>query len=135
MWISFDSFPIGKFAKLSPVPGSRSRGQRLTTKGERMKQKRIIYKNKPIYLPFADADYGGDGINELETITNPFSGQSIDMPKFAVAVYDVTMGSNQLAELYDKKHGMGTSSYWKTVRKGLDWFRKYFAEEYMVLLD
>jgi len=100
-----------------------------------MKQKRIIYKNKPIYLPFADADYGGDSINEMETVENPFSGQSIAMPKFAVAVYDVTMGSNQLAELYDKKHGMGTSSYWKTVRKGLDWFRKYFAEEYMVLLD
>ena len=100
-----------------------------------MKQKRIVYKNKPIYLPFADADYGGDEINELETITNPFSGQSIDMPKFAVAVYDVTMGSNHLAESEDHKLGMGASKHWPTVRKGLDWFRRYFAKEYMVLLD
>jgi len=100
-----------------------------------MKQKRIVYKNKPIYLPFADADYGGDSINELETITNPFSGQSIDLPKFAVAVYDVTMGSNHIAERYDQVHGTGSSPAWKDVRKGLDWFRKYFAEQYMVLLD
>ena len=97
--------------------------------------KDIKYKNKTIKLPFKDADYGGDDSHEMETVKNPFSGQSIAMPKFAVAVYDVTMGANQLAELYDKKHGTGTSSLWNDVRKGLDWFRKYFAKEYMVLLD
>ena len=96
--------------------------------------KEIQYNNKTIKLPFKDADYSDQPL-ELETVTNPFSGQSIDMPKFAVAVYDVTMGSNQLAELYDQKHGVGSSPTWKDVRKGLDWFRKYFAEEYMVLLD
>ena len=100
-----------------------------------MKQKRIMFENKPIYLPFADADYGGDEINELETITNPFSGQKAILPKFAVAVYDVTMGSNLLAEGYDRKHGIGTAPAWKDVRKGLDWFRRHFAKEYMVLLD
>ena len=98
-------------------------------------KKRIMYNNKPVYLPFADADYGGDSSHEMETVTNPFSGQSIEMPKFAVAVYDVTMGSNLLAEGYDRKHGTGSSPTWKDVRKGLDWFRKYFAKEYMVLLD
>jgi hypothetical protein len=45
------------------------------------------------------------------------------------------MGSNLIAERYDATHGMGTSSAWNDVRKGLDWFRKYFAKEYMVLLD
>ena len=100
-----------------------------------MKEKRIMYNNKPVYLPFADADYGGDSSHEMETVTNPFSGQSIDMPKFAVAVYDVTMGSNHLAERYDSKHGTGTAPQWDNVRKGLDWFRRYFAKEYMVLLD
>jgi len=100
-----------------------------------MKQKRIVYKNKPIYLPFADADYGGDSINELETVTNPFSGQSIAMPKFAVAVYDVIMGSQHIATRQDSIDGVGESPLWNDVRKGLDWFRKYFAEEYMVLLD
>ena len=96
--------------------------------------KEIKYNNKTIKLPFKDADYSDQPL-ELETVTNPFSGQSIDMPKFAVAVYDVTMGSNLLAEGYDRKHGTGSSPAWKDVRKGLDWFRKYFAEEYMVLLD
>ena len=96
--------------------------------------KTIKYNNKTIKLPFKDADYGTDPY-EMETVTNPFSGQSIAMPKFAVAVYDVTTGSNLIAERYDQTHGMGTSPDWKLVRKGLDWFRKYFAEEYMVLLD
>jgi len=97
--------------------------------------KEITFENKKIKLPFADADYGGDEMLELETISNPFSGQKAILPKFAVAVYDVTTGSNLLAEGYDRKHGTGTAPAWKDVRKGLDWFRKYFAAEYMVLLD
>ena len=95
--------------------------------------RQIIYKEKKIPLPFKDADYSDPF--EMETVSNPFSGQSISMPRFAVAVYDVTMGSNHIAESYDQKHGMGSSPAWKDVRKGLDWFRQYFAEEYMVLLD
>jgi hypothetical protein len=94
----------------------------------------IKYNNKTIELPFADADYGVFPL-EMETVTNPFSGQSTELPKFAVAVYDVIMGSNLIAEKYDQVHGTGTSSTWNDVRKGLDWFRKYFAKEYMVLLD
>ena len=94
----------------------------------------IKYNNKTIKLPFADADYSDEPLT-METVTNPFSGQSIDMPRFAVAVYDVTMGSNHLAEMYDRKHGTGTAPQWSTVRKGLDWFRRNFAKEYMVLLD
>ena len=94
----------------------------------------IKYNNKTIKLPFADADYSATPL-EMETVKNPFSGESIALPKFAVAVYDVTMGSNLIAERYDQAHGMGTSPDWKLVRKGLDWFRRYFAREYMVLLD
>ena len=78
----------------------------------------IKYNNKTIQLPFKGADYSTTPL-EMETVTNPFSGQSIAMPRFAVAVYDVIMGS---------------SPDWKLVRKGLDWFRQYFAKEYMVLL-
>ena len=95
--------------------------------------KTIKYNNKTIKLPFADADYSNPF--EMETVSNPFSGESIAMPRFAVAVYDVTMGSNHSAESYDSKHGTGTSPLWDDVRKGLDWFRQYFAKEYMVLLD
>ena len=46
-----------------------------------------------IKLPFPDADYSSDPF-EMEEVKNPLSGESIAMPKFAVAVYDVTMGSN-----------------------------------------
>ena len=93
--------------------------------------------NGKIYVipkPFNQCDFS-DEPTAMETVTNPFSGQSIAMPKFAVAIYDVIMGSNLSAERYDQTHGMGTSPDWELVRKGLDWFRKYFAEEYMVLLD
>jgi hypothetical protein len=96
--------------------------------------KEIKYKNKTIKLPFKDADYSDEPLG-LETVTNPFSGESIEMPRFAVAVYDVTMGSNHIAERYDQVHGTGSSPAWQDVRKGLDWFRQYFAKEYMVLLD
>ena len=96
--------------------------------------KKITYNKKTIKLPFPDADYSSDPLG-METVQNPFSGESITMPRFAVAVYDVTMACNQLAEMHDKRNGVGTSPLWKDVRKGLDWFRQYFAKEYMVLLD
>jgi hypothetical protein len=94
----------------------------------------IKYNNKTIKIPFKDADYSDTPL-EMETVSNPFSGQSIAMPKFAVAVYDVIIGSEMIATQEDKHLGYGTSKQWDNVRKGLDWFRRYFAKEYMVLLD
>ena len=96
--------------------------------------KTIKYNNKTIKLPFADADYSEEPLT-METIKNPFSGESIAMPRFAVAVYDVIMGSQHIASRYDHVHGDGASPMWNDVRKGLDWFRQYFAKEYYVLLD
>ena len=55
-------------------------------------------------------------------ITNRYSGESVMLPPDAVAVYDVLMGAEMLGD-------------YQTVRKGLDWFRKHFPAEYMVLLD
>jgi hypothetical protein len=60
--------------------------------------------------------------SESEVITNPFSGESVKLQPEAVAVYDTIMGAQMFND-------------YKTVRKGLDWFRKHFPEEYMVLLD
>ncbi len=96
----------------------------------------IKYNGKTYVIPkpFNQCDFSADPL-AMETVSNPFSGESIAMPRFAVAIYDTIMGSNHLAEMYDSKHGTGTSSLWRTVRTGLDWFRKYFAKEYMVLLD
>ena len=106
-------------------------------KARNMKQTiNIKYNGKTFVIPkpFNQCDFSDEPLT-METVTNPFSGQSIAMPRFAVAIYDVIMGSNLIAEQYDSKHGMGSSPDWKLVRKGLDWFRQYFAKEYMVLLD
>jgi len=83
--------------------------------------KEIKYKNKTIKLPFADADYGIDPLEEV-TIANRFTGQKTTMPCFAAAVYDVIIGAEMLKQYDD-------------VRTGLDWFKQHFAEQYMVVLD
>ena len=83
-------------------------------------RKRIVYKNKPIYLPFP-VSLPEDPTSE-ETVYNRFGGESCTLPAFAVAVYDVIMGSEMLQD-------------WKSHRQGLDWFIKYFPKQYMVLLD
>ncbi len=68
-----------------------------------------------------------------ETIQNPFSGESIELSPDAVAVYEVTMGANMLAEgVSDPKK---KEHFYKTVRKGLTWFRKHEPKAYLVLLD
>jgi hypothetical protein len=58
----------------------------------------------------------------LETVTNPYSGESCELPRYAVAVYDVIKG----AELLEDS---------KTMRKGIDWFQKNFTDQYYTLLD
>jgi len=59
---------------------------------------------------------------ENEVIRNPFSGESITLSPDAVAVYDTIMGCQLIGD-------------YKTMRKGLDWFRRHYPEAYMVLLD
>jgi hypothetical protein len=97
--------------------------------------KTIKYNNKTIKLPFNGADYGGDDALTPVQIQNRFTGQSTTMPTFAAAVYDVIIGSEMIATQEDKHLGYGTSKQWDNVRKGLDWFRRHFAEQYMVVLD
>ena len=77
-------------------------------------------KMATVQLPkeFSDAYVGENS----ETIANPFTGESCELTPEAVAVYDLVKGAEMLG-LY------------KTVRIGLDWFRKNYAAEYMVLLD
>jgi len=84
----------------------------------------IKYNNKEYKMPF-DADYSRqklDSFKEEVIVKNRFNGEQAMLPWFAVAVYDTLLGAEQFGD-YD------------TVRKGLDWFRKYFAKEYMALLD
>ena len=96
---------------------------------------KIKYKDKNIALPF---NFGGESKStstEMVSRTNPFSGQSTELPAFAAAIYDHTISSNHKAEEEDAGKYWGYSQHWDSVRKGIDWFRRYFAKEYMVLLD
>jgi len=55
-------------------------------------------------------------------VQNPFSGESCTLTPEAVAVYDSLRGAEMIGD-------------YKRVRQGLDWFRKHFPAEYMILLD
>ena len=86
-----------------------------------MKVKQSVeYEGKKIPLPFLIAR---ETLNtDMTKVRNRFNGDETELPEFAVAVYDVIMGSEVLQD-------------WKTHRKGLDFFIKYFPKQYMVLLD
>jgi len=82
----------------------------------------VEWKGKSYLLPFNDANYGGENYDLLEMVKNPYSGESVSLPYFAVAVYDIIKGSEIIED-------------WTKVRKGVDWFQQHFVKEYMVLLD
>ena len=69
-------------------------------------------------------------LEDKEEIQNPFSGEKVWLEPDAVAVYDCIKGAEHLADPNN-----GDDPRWETVRKGLEWFRKHFPKEYMVLLD
>ena len=100
--------------------------------------KEINYKNKKLKLPYDLA--AGETSTELVTRRNPFSGQSTQLPEFAAVIYDTVINLNLKAEMKDKAMGMGpgfsdNQKDWQKVRNGINFFRQYFAKEYMVLLD
>ena len=100
--------------------------------------KTITYKNKKLKLPYDLKD--GELSTELVTRQNPFSGESIQLPEFAAVIYDNVIQLNLKAERKDRatnqKPGFSDNQDdWQLVRNGLDFFRQYFAREYMVLLD
>ena len=98
--------------------------------------KEIIYKGKKHKLPFEIPSHSTTMVKR----TNGLSGQSTELPQFAALVYDHTMYMSMMTEMKDKetKQTPGFSEHqddWQIVRNGIDFFRRYFAKEYMVLLD
>jgi hypothetical protein len=96
----------------------------------------LIIKDKKYKLPFEIKSHS----SAMVTRTNPLSGESIELPCFAACVYDYTMYKNLEMEQLDKatKQQPGFSDNqdgWQIVRNGINFFRQYFAKEYMVLLD
>ena len=82
----------------------------------------------------------GETSTEMVTRQNPFSGESIKLPEFAAVIYDKTIELNLKAERKDAATNQepGFSDHqddWQLVRNGINFFRQYFAKEYMVLLD
>jgi hypothetical protein len=96
----------------------------------------INYNNKKMKLPFEIKTHSTAMVKR----TNPLSGESTTLPGFAAAVYDYTMYKNLEMEQLDAatKQQPGFSDNqdgWQVVRNGINFFRQYFAKEYMVLLD
>ena len=58
----------------------------------------------------------------METVTNPYSGESCQLPRYAVAVYDTIKGAELLED-------------GKTMQRGIEWFQKWFTDQYYTLLD
>lgn len=71
-------------------------------------------------------------LDEPETVSNPFTGESVLLSPDAVAVYDMIIGMQLFAE---SAEGEKADKAWDIVRAGLDWFRQHEPRAYMVLLD
>ena len=75
---------------------------------------------------------------EGTTVRNPFSVESYELNALELSIYDFVVGANMFLEQAfenkvepnDKIEKITNDLY-----KGLDWFKKYHAEAYMVLLD
>ena len=85
---------------------------------EKPKKKTIDWYGKKVSVPFDCQIYPEKEVK----IANRFSGEECTMPGYAAAVYDTIIGAEQFED-------------WDTVRAGLDWFRKNFAAQYIVVLD
>ena len=75
--------------------------------------------------------FNGQIYNEGDTVSNPYTGESIDLTAEQLSMYDFIKG----AEFVLSARTMGSTSLLNEMRKGLDWFRRANPEAYMVLLD
>ena len=72
--------------------------------------------------------FNGTIYKEGAVVQNRFGGGEIELNNIELSMYDFIMGASIIAE-------MGLDTDIVNLRKGLDWFRKYNPEAYMVLLD
>ena len=65
-----------------------------------------------------------------DSVTNPFSGDSIDLTAEELSMYDLVIGAQYMLEIkgYDEK-------IIKDMSKATSWFRINNSKAYMVLLD
>ena len=77
--------------------------------------------------------FKGELYEEGAVVRNRFSGEEYELNAMELSMYDLTMGASILAE--QTGPWAGDPEVIKDLRRGLDWFRKYNAKAYMVLLD
>ena len=64
-------------------------------------------------------------------VQNRFGGDEIELNNVELSIYDFVIGASIVVEM-----GMfNTPKHVSDLRKGLDWFKRYNPEAYMVLLD
>lgn len=66
--------------------------------------------------------FNGQVYSTGDTVSNPFTGDSVELTAEELSMYDLIRGA-QMLQRYD------------VMQKGLGWFRRENAEAYMVLLD
>ena len=74
--------------------------------------------------------FRGTVYDKGSTVKNRFSGEEYELNNIELSMYDFVMGSCIVIEM-----GGGSEHMINEFYKGLDWFKKYNAEAYMVLLD
>ena len=76
--------------------------------------------------------FDGELYEEGDAVTNPYSGEEIELTAEELSMYDFCMGATFVYEM----GGLSVDGkILKDLQKGLDWFRKNNPEAYMVLLD
>tara|TARA_Y100000592_G_scaffold26450_1_gene41851 strand:- start:6 stop:272 length:267 start_codon:yes stop_codon:yes gene_type:complete len=75
--------------------------------------------------------FNGQIYDKGAVVQNRFGGDEIELNNVELSMYDFVIGASTVIEM-----GLfNTSEHVADLRKGLDWFRKYNAKAYMVLLD
>ena len=74
--------------------------------------------------------FDGTVYEEGGVVQNRFGGAEIELNNIELSMYDLVMGASIITEM-----GGGGPGIIRDLRRGLDWFRQYSPEAYMVLLD
>ena len=76
--------------------------------------------------------FDGKLYKEGDTVTNPYSGEEIELTAVELSMYDFCMGATFVYEM----GGLSTDGkLLKELQDGLYWFRVNNPKAYMVLLD
>ena len=82
--------------------------------------------------------FNGEVYKKGAKVRNPFSGEEYFLNSKELSIYDFVVGANRFLEfIYETKMEPNetTDRLYRDLYRGLDWFKKYNAKAYMILLD